>query len=57
MSPFWKKRIWDKRHALSKVTFARGYSDITKIYTVTKVDVGPCPIPGWEGDFYRIHFK
>ena len=23
----------------------------------TGVDVGPCPYPGWRGDFYRIRFE
>lgn len=24
--------------------------------TVDGIDFGPCPYPGWDGDFYRIRF-
>jgi len=22
---------------------------------VTTIDIGPCPYPGWTGNFYRVH--
>jgi hypothetical protein len=56
MSPFWTRRIWENREAIKTVTFARGYTRASLTYNVTKIDVGPCPIEGWQGDYYRIHF-
>jgi hypothetical protein len=26
-------------------------------YKVEKIDVGSCPIDGWDDQYYRIHFK
>ncbi len=52
----WYGRIWLKRHMIDRVRFARGYTPTTQTFAVTKIDIGPCPIPGWSGDFYRIHF-
>jgi hypothetical protein len=41
---------------LKTVIFSRGYCYHTLERQVVKIDIGPCPIPGWTGDFYRIHF-
>lgn len=36
--------------------FSRGYTKIGRVVRVIeKIDVGPCPIPHWSGDYYRIH--
>lgn len=57
LKPIWLKRIWLRRAAIQTVTFSRGYTSTKSIaYRVTKIDMGPCPIPGWEGAYFRIHF-
>jgi hypothetical protein len=53
----WISQIWDRRHTIKTVTFSRGYTSTIKTYRVTKIDIGPCPIPGWDGDYFRIHFE
>ena len=56
MSPQWMRRIYEARASIQLVRFARGYTKTTQLFAVTLIDIGPCPIPGWSGDFYRIHF-
>ena len=58
MSPHWKRLIWDRRERITRVRFQRGFEkDPLRVgYFVHKIDIGPCPIEGWDGDFYRIHF-
>ena len=57
MKTHWTRLIWNRRETLTHVTFSRGYTDTRTRYEITKIDVGPCPIPGWSGDYYRIYFK
>ncbi|OQA30177.1 MAG: hypothetical protein BWY57_02995 [Betaproteobacteria bacterium ADurb.Bin341] len=57
MSPHWKRMIWERREQIATVRFSRGYSKQTMTFNVTKIDIGPCPLPGWNGLFYRVHFK
>lgn len=57
MTPYWEKRIWERRHELKTVVFHRGYTTETITKKITHIDIGPSPIEGWEGDFYRIHFS
>jgi hypothetical protein len=57
MTPRWKHLIWDQRGDIRHVRFARGYTKRTITRTVQRIDIGPCPIPGWDGQFYRIHFS
>jgi hypothetical protein len=52
----WYGQLWVKRHQITHVRFSRGYTPTTLLFKVVKIDIGPCPIPGWEGDYYRIHF-
>jgi hypothetical protein len=52
----WYARLWLKRHTFKFVRFSRAYTSTTQTYAVVKIDIGTCPIPGWSGDFYRIHF-
>lgn len=52
----WMHQIWQRRHGIKKVRFSRAYTATTQTFAVVKIDIGPCPIPGWTGDFYRIHF-
>jgi hypothetical protein len=28
-----------------------------KNFDVEKIDIGDCPIEGWDDQYYRIHFK
>lgn len=36
--------------------FSRGYTRLGRVVRVIeKIDVGPCPIPHWSGNYYRIH--
>jgi hypothetical protein len=56
MTPRWMKRIYNRRDVLCLVTFARGYTKTTRTYSIRDIDIGPCPIPGWAGDYIRIHF-
>jgi hypothetical protein len=52
----WIHQIWQKRHQIKTVTFSRGMTPTTQRFAVAKIDMGPCPIPGWAGEFIRIHF-
>jgi hypothetical protein len=56
--PHWKKMIWDRRDKIAQVRFQRAYAPNppTSLFLVEKIDVGPCPYPGWDADYYRIHF-
>lgn len=49
--------IWLRRHELTHVIFHRGYTSTTITVAITGIDIGPCPIPGWRGDYIRIHFN
>jgi len=57
MTSHWAKLIWEKRDRITHVRFSRGYTKKQTSFRVTKIDIGPCPIDGWDGDFYRIHFE
>ena len=39
------------------IRFHRAYTSTVIVARITKVDIGPCPYQGWDGDFYRIHFE
>lgn len=52
----WYGRLWCKRHQIKQARFHRGMTPTVQTFNVIKIDIGPCNIPGWEGDFYRIHF-
>jgi hypothetical protein len=53
----WMKLIYDRRARIERVRFSRGYTKTTAEFTVIHIDLGPCPIPGWAGDYIRIHFS
>jgi hypothetical protein len=59
MSPHWKSRIWERRHTIQKVRFQRGFkkNPKTMVFNVVKIDIGKCPIEGWDDKYYRIHFR
>lgn len=52
----WIKEIWEQRDAITHVRFARAYTKTMQTFSVTKIDRGPCPIPGWGAEYIRIHF-
>lgn len=56
MTPHWMRRIYEARDSIQLVRFARGYTKTTQLFAVTLIDIGPCPIPSWDGDYIRIHF-
>lgn len=39
--------------------FRRGYSKIYRdiVRRIVKIDIGPCPYEGWDGEYFRIHFE
>lgn len=57
MNEHWEKRIWDQRETFTHVRFLKGYTSFGRTYKITNIDIGYCPIPGWMGHFYRIHFE
>ena len=61
VKPYWTKRIgaWVGDNAPRFILFQIGYAkDGPRLLVqTTGVDVGPCPYPGWSGDFYRLNFE
>ena len=57
MTDRWRRQIWDRRDEITHVRFARGYTSTMQTFEVEKIDVGSCPIEGWDDEYYRIHFK
>ena len=55
-TPRWMKLIYDRRDIIGFVRFARGYTDTMSVFKVRSIDIGPCPIDGWAGEYIRIHF-
>lgn len=53
----WVRRLWKRREKLTHVIFKRGYTSEKYEFKISKIDQGPCPYSGWEGDFFRIHFE
>lgn len=57
--PYWTKRIGSWVGTRGKfVLFVLGYRHETPavLAQVSKVDVGPCPYRGFDGEYYRIKF-
>ncbi|NER78967.1 MAG: hypothetical protein F6K42_05190 [Leptolyngbya sp. SIO1D8] len=55
ITPHWQRLIWQRREQLSHVKVSRGYTPNSLTFPLLHVSIGPCPIPGWEGNFYRLH--
>lgn len=55
--PFWTSRLKNLKPG-DRIFFRRGrfdgFSDIHAI--LDRIDIGPCPHPGWPSEVYRIHF-
>lgn len=52
----WMKLIYERRAFIRHVRFARAYTATMATFAVEKIDIGPCLIPGHEGERIRIHF-
>lgn len=61
VKPHWDKRLkpWLNGGGIGKtVAFTLGYKMFPRIEAiVSEVDIGTCPYDGWDGHYYRIHFK
>ncbi len=61
VKPYWDRRIgkWLGDNTPHFILFKIGYtSDGPRLLVQTcGIDVGPCPYPGWTGDYYRIRFE
>jgi hypothetical protein len=59
VKPYWTRRIgsW-VGYRVRFVRMVLGYQSNTPaiLLQVYKVDVGPCPYPGWNETYYRLHF-
>jgi hypothetical protein len=56
VTPYWTARLCGKK--ITHAIFSRGYSRRNRLLRrVTKIDIGPCPYPGWNGRFYRVHLQ
>ena len=54
VTPYWTARLM--RDPVTHAVFGWGYTAKGRFMRqVTKIDIGPCPYPGWTGDFYRVH--
>lgn len=54
VSPYWAARLDPLKS--SQVRFQLGYGGPTADAIVEHIEIGPCPYPGWEGDYYQVHF-
>lgn len=57
MSEKWIRLIYGRRDTIKRIRFARGYTSTTQTFAVDKIDLGPCPIPDWDGNYIRIQFS
>ena len=57
MSPTWTRLIWNHREKLKDVRFQRAYTKTHLFRKISHVDTGPCPYPGWDGIYYRLHLS
>ncbi len=54
VTPYWTARLTGR--TITHAIFSCGYTKLTRfVRPVIKIDIGPCPYPGWVGEFYRIH--
>ena len=56
-TPYWAARLGrlgDGSEILFRPGYARSAEDLPA--RVVSVDVGPCPYPGWDGNYFRIRF-
>ena len=41
--------------AVFRLGYSRKHHDIVR--RIVKIDIGPCPYDGWDGEYFRIHFE
>lgn len=46
--------LGDEWYAVFRLGYSRKYPDIVR--RITTIDISPCPYPGWNGKYFRIHF-
>ena len=60
VKPYWTRRIgaWVGDGKPHFILFQIGYAKAgaSLLVQTAGVDIGPCPLPGWRGDYYRIKF-
>lgn len=61
VKPYWTKRIgaWADDNTPRFIMFQIGYAKdgLRLLVQTAGVDIGPCPYPGWRGNFYRLRFE
>lgn len=57
MTPKWMALIYERRDTIKRVRFSRGYTKAVQEFAVELIDIGPCPIHGWTGNYFRVHFS
>lgn len=40
--------------AVFRLGYSRNHPDIVR--RIVKIDIGPCPYDGWDGEYFRVHF-
>ena len=50
----WTRIIWKRANRITHARFSRGYTSTTITRPVVGIDIGPCPIDGWPGVYYRL---
>lgn len=41
--------------AVFRLGYSRKHPDIVR--RIVKIDIGPCPYDGWDGEYFRIQFE
>lgn len=54
VSPYWASRLDPLKS--SQVRFQLGYGGPRADAIVEYIEIGPCHYPGWDGDYYLVHF-
>ena len=61
VKPYWTKRIgnWVDEYCFKFVEMRLGYKrdTLAMMLHVYRADIGKCPYEGWDGDYYRLHFR
>lgn len=59
VKPYWQRRIggWvGKRGKFVEMRLGYGRNTPAMLLQVDRIDIGPCPYEGWDGQYYRLHF-
>ena len=57
ITPYWTARLIKRNPTIA--IFRVGYQSTRRrmMRRILAIDTGPCPYPGWHGEFYRIHLS